>query len=77
MPAGDTANKNTMETFELHSDASVKRLLSSEISLKKMSAVNWVDLTEIEYADGSVWHASSNSKCRAVPNNLLLVTDAR
>jgi hypothetical protein len=77
MQAGTTTDSETTETFELHSNAGLERLFHSEISLKKMSAVSWVDLTEIEYADGSVWRASADSKCRAVPNSLLLVADAQ
>lgn len=72
-PASTKADTDMTETFELRSDAQAKNLLHAAVWMKKMGAVKWVDLTEIEYANGSVWHASSNSKCRAVPNNALLV----
>jgi hypothetical protein len=76
-PASTKADTNMTETFELRSDAQAKSLLHAAVWMKKMGAVKWVNLTEIEYANGSVWHASSNSKCRAVPNYVLLVASAQ
>jgi hypothetical protein len=73
MPA-DTAEATDMtETFSLQGADTAQKLRHAEVWLTKMNAVSWVDLTEIEYVDGSVWHASRFSKCRAVPSNLLLV----
>lgn len=72
-PATANPNADMTETFELRSDARARSLLHSSVWLKKMSAVSWVDLTKIEYADGSVWHASSISQCRAAPSMLVLV----
>lgn len=77
VPAGTTPDSDAVETFRLHADAGTEGLLHSEVWLKEMSAVSWVDLTEIKYANGTVWHASSASKCRAVPNSFLLIADGR
>lgn len=73
MPATTHTDADMTETFELRSDAEANGQLHSAVWLKKMSAVSWVDLTDIEYADGSTWHASSLSQCRAVPSKLLPV----
>lgn len=73
IPAATHADVDLTETFELRSDAGAEGQLHSAVWLKKMSAVSWVDLTEIEYADGSTWNASSLSECRAVPSKLLPV----
>jgi len=72
-PATINPDADMTETFELRSDAGAQSLLHSAVWLKKMSAVSWVDLTKIEYADGSVWHASSISQCRAAPSMFVLV----
>jgi hypothetical protein len=76
IPAGDATDTDRTETFNLQSNPGIENLRSSKVWLKKMSAVSWVDLTEIEYADGSVWHASPISKCRATPSNFLPVNAA-
>lgn len=76
IPAGDAMGTDRTETFNLGSNEGIENLRSSKVWLRRMSAVSWVDLTEIEYADGSVWHASPVSKCRATPNNLLPVNAA-
>ena len=76
IPAGDAMGTDRTETFNLQSTPKIENLRSSKVWLKKMSAVSWVDLTEIEYADGSTWHASSFSKCRATPSNFLPVNTA-
>ncbi len=73
IPAGDATDTDRAETFNLQNNPGIENLRSSKVWLKKMSAVSWVDLTEIEYADGSTWHASSFSKCRATPSNFLPV----
>lgn len=76
MPAATNAGADMTETFELRSDAGEQNQLHSAVWLKKMIAVSWVDLTEIQYADGSTWHASHLSQCRTAPSNLLPVNDA-
>ena len=35
---------------------------------KSMSAINWLELTRLEYADGTVWQASADSRCVAAPS---------
>lgn len=74
MPAATiNTNADRTETFELRNDAAAQSELRQAVWLKKMNAVSWVDLTAIEYADGSTWHASHLSQCRAVPSKLLPV----
>jgi len=75
MPAATTPHTNAdrTETFELRNDADLQGQLRQSVWLKKLNAVSWVDLTAIEYADGSTWHASHLSQCSAVPSKLLPV----
>jgi hypothetical protein len=41
-----------------------------------MTAINWLELTRLEYADGRVWQASAESRCVAAPNLYVLVDSA-
>jgi hypothetical protein len=68
------ANVDAEESFRITGEAA--GLLVREIWMHKVNTVSWVDLNEIEYADGSVWRASANARCRAVPSNFLLVADS-
>jgi hypothetical protein len=43
------------------------------IATRSMTAINWLELTRIEYADGKVWQASPESRCAAAPSLLVLV----
>ncbi len=76
-PASADMDTHTTEIFELRSKVQAASLFQSEIWMTKLNAVSWVELTEIKYADGSVWHASAGSQCRAVPNGYLLVAETR
>jgi hypothetical protein len=70
-PMGDDAT----ETFELTPSAGLP-LLHSSIWTKKMSAVTYVELTRIEYADGTTWQPSPESRCTAAPSLFVLVDSA-
>jgi len=43
---------------------------------KSMTAINWLELTRIEYADGSVWEKSGESQCIVAPSLYLPVVDS-
>jgi len=42
-----------------------------------MTAISWLELTRIEYADGRVWQPSAKSRCVAAPSLYVLVDSAR
>ena len=42
-------------------------LLHRLILTKSMTAVGWLELTRLEYADGRIWQANDESRCTAVP----------
>lgn len=73
LPVKDDADAS--ERFRIRGEAA--GLLVREIWMHRVGTVSWVDLNEIEYANGFVWHASAGSRCRAVPNNFLLVEGGR
>ena len=47
----------------------------TEVTAEKFAAVSRIDLELIEYADGTVWRASSEQPCSVEPDLLMLVAD--
>lgn len=77
--AASTAAANrddAIETFRLAGSAEGP-LLHSSVWTNEIVAISWVELTRVEYADGSMWHTSPQSRCTATPSLLLLVDSAR
>jgi hypothetical protein len=50
---------------------------SSDLSLPRFTAVAYVDLDSITYADGATWKASSPDACSVSPDLFMLVSAAR
>lgn len=67
--AGGKAAADSTETFQLTPVAE-----RSSIWTKNMNAINWVELTRVEYADGNVWEPTAESRCTAAPSLLVLVS---
>jgi len=72
-----TSDANTNDTisksFELQKNASNDTLANADVWMSKVGALRWVDLNEIRYTDGTIWHPSASTKCRAVPSSFVLV----
>jgi hypothetical protein len=77
VPAGSGSRDEITQIFQLRPEAGAVGLLQSEIWMQEMNTVRWVDLTQIEYVDGSVWRASEGSRCRATPDMFVLVAGTR
>jgi hypothetical protein len=77
IPAGENSNDDVAEIFQLGAGAGEESLRHSSIWTQQVSTVRWVDLTEVAYADGSVWLASASGRCRVEPSAFLLVAGAR
>jgi hypothetical protein len=73
LPVDQHSDENAAQTFELDRASGAAGLTNAAVWLNKILFVNWAEVTELKYADGSVWHESSDSQCRAVPSKLLLV----
>lgn len=73
-PAALSAIKrdDAVETFQLTASEG-KPLLQSSIWTTKIAIVSWVELTHVEYADGTTWQASPESRCAAAPSLFVLV----
>lgn len=73
MPASAGIDEDITETFQFERKSGEPGLLASNLSTHTMGSVRWVELTELDYADGSVWRESKASQCRATPSGFLLV----
>jgi hypothetical protein len=76
IPAGEKSSDSVAELFELTA-AGDNSLRHSNVWTRGINVIQWVDLTEVAYADGSVWLASASGRCRVEPNGFLLVAGAR
>lgn len=72
-PAAQSARESDLsETFHLMGSAT-KPVLESALSTHRPMIVTWVELTRIEYANGTSWDESSTSRCAAAPSLFVLV----
>jgi len=60
------------EVFHLTRSADTPGLSTSEIWTQDVVFVSWAEVTQISYVDGTEWHPSEASTCRAAPSLLLL-----
>lgn len=71
-PARNWSAPDLTDTFHLTADPP-KGLYDSEVPLHKVPNVRWLDITEVHFADGTVWHESANAHCNVTPNGFLLI----
>jgi len=45
----------------------------ADVWITKVTAAHWVEITDLEYVDGSSWHASKTSLCHAKLSGFKLV----
>jgi hypothetical protein len=77
VPAGDASGNDVAEIFQLGAGVGEDGLRRSSIWTQRVGTVRWVDLTEVAYADGSVWRASAGGRCRVEPSNFLLIAGTK
>jgi hypothetical protein len=61
------------KTFHLQRNSGEPSLASFDLSMSRVGALRWVDVTSITYADGTSWQSPRASLCRAIPSPLVLV----
>jgi hypothetical protein len=72
LPVG-VASDEISKTFSVHPRDGNKGFQDATVWMYQVGALTRVELKSLTYADGSVWHESEGSRCRAVPNPFLLV----
>jgi hypothetical protein len=61
------------ESFTVSPSAGPNHLFQSVVYLDKLTGVQWIEINELTFADGTAWHESANSFCRVTPNGFMLV----
>ena len=78
MLVNGSSDNSVSESFELMSYAKVAATsFRSEVYTQTVGIAQWADITQINYADGSIWHPSSGSTCRVNFTGIKLVNTAR
>jgi hypothetical protein len=78
VPAAPSASHDvpTAQTFHLTAGAD-KPLLHSSVWTGRQGIVNWVELTRVDYADGTIWQPAAPRQCGAAPSLYVPVDSAR
>ncbi len=71
--AGAPSNDDRAQSFQLNPPKGAPTLLQSSVQVDQMMFVNWAEITELHFTDGSVWHPSGNSQCHATPSGFRLI----
>lgn len=77
MPAGGGSARHAQETFHISPSAGADHRFTSTVYLQRLTGVDYVELTEITFADGTQWHSSAASACRVAPNGFKLVASSK
>jgi hypothetical protein len=65
------------KSMDLVLDVKGKGHASSDLSFHHFTAVSFIDVNSITYADGSMWRAPSAGACRVIPDGVMLVSSMR
>ena len=73
IPATPSLPAEATETFHLAASDG-QPLLHPSVWTQHMVVVSWVDLTSIDFADGTTWQSSTPRQCSAAPSLYVPVT---
>jgi hypothetical protein len=67
LPVAGAPKGELSQTFQLKAVSDSSGLTEHDVWVSKM-IVRWAEVTELRYADGSVWRPSKGAYCRSVPS---------
>lgn len=73
MPVENSTADNAIQVFQLRRSADSTGLNQAHVWITEVTAAHWVEITDLEYMDGSSWHASHTSLCHAKLSGFKLV----
>ncbi len=76
LPVHNSPAEDAFQAFQLRRLAGATSLNGADVWITKVTAAQWVEITDLEYVDGSSWHASKNSLCHAKLSGFKLVDAA-
>jgi hypothetical protein len=69
-----TSSPDLMKTVDLDLTVKSKGDASTDLRLPRFTAVSWIDLDSVSFADGTTWHSSVGKTCHVVPELMRLVS---
>jgi hypothetical protein len=72
IPAGSSNRSNATEDLTV-APAAADHRFESVVYAEKLTGVQWIELDDLTFADGTHWHKSPTSACIAAPNGFMLV----
>jgi hypothetical protein len=60
-----TPEDNRTQAFELKGGSSTAGLVRTEVDVTAVPFVRWVELNQVTFADGTVWHPAAGLVCKA------------
>ncbi|MBB5061309.1 hypothetical protein HDF16_006045 [Granulicella aggregans] len=73
LPVQPSPVEDASQAFQLQASADPTSLNRAAVWITQITAARWVEITNIEYADGSSWHASETSLCHSKLSGFKLV----
>ena len=75
--ASGGALADAVRTVHLQGSVPADQQRTHRVSVEELTSVQWINVIELHYADGSRWHAGEGRECRVVPNPILRVASKR
>ncbi len=76
IPAGEHSQRHATEDFHVSPSSGENHRFTSTVYMKRLTGIDYVELSAITFADGTQWHSSAASTCRVTPNGFKLVASS-
>ena len=77
IPAGQHSVAEATEAFTVSPAAGEDHHFTSVIYMRKLTGIDFVEIHDVTYGNGTHWHSSPTSTCRVAPNGFRLVASGR
>jgi hypothetical protein len=67
--------EDTVKHVHLDSSVASDQRVLEDATVAGLTSVASIEVTELRYADGSVWHSSPYAQCETPPDNIMLIAD--
>jgi hypothetical protein len=72
--SGQAGSSEIAKTLELKLPVGAKEDASTDLFLRAFTSVTSIDLNAVQYADGSIWRASTLQSCHIAPDGVMLIS---
>lgn len=77
MPAKSAVSSNATEDFTVAPSATDNHRFETVVYAQKLTGVQWIEIDDLTFADGTHWQKSATSTCLVVPSGLRLINGVR